>query len=584
MKTSLWIMTALGAAVLTACGGGGDDSPSTTAPPVVVTPPTPVLTLSGVAATGAAIGNKAVEARCATGTGTATSNADGSYTISITSGALPCVLKVTPASGPALYTLATGTGSSATANISPVTQLVIASLTGAAPDTYFAAFDATAAAGVTSTKVSAAVAAVKATLFAAGLDLGSIDVLAGTLTPATGTTTGNAYDQALDALAVKLSAAGTTLADLTTTVAAASTTAAPTVTVATSGNASLPAELLLKPAASNCAALRSGVYRVVVPRSGGTLADQTSRISIDAATLAVIDDYGTAQARTASWTANGTCRYFADNNKTDLVVSPAGVIVARVYDSVANNYKPAIAFPEQSHTLAELEGSWNLLGMEYDSDTLAYIGNTVSATFSATGTLSNVSACQNNATWSIATCTTVASGLPSYAANADGGFDSIDAGDTAASGRTFAYRSGSGDLMLVNVDGDGSFDVRTKQRANELPAVGRVSTSWDIQFTNKWLGGPALSESTNTVSTVDSVASSFTRLAKTVGGTDEHVESVLVNSPRNGYNYRAAATVTGTDGTTVVSVSEWNNLAVRGMGFNALLRPGQKRFMFSVQQ
>ena len=354
--------------------------------------------------------------------------------------------------------------------------------------------------------------------------------------------------------------------------------------MATTGNASLPAELLLKPAASNCASLRSGVYRVVVPRSGGGLADQTSRISIDAATLAVTDDYGTAQASTASWTANGTCRYLADNNKTDLVVSPAGVIVARVFDVSANNYKPAIAFPEQSHTLAELEGSWNLLGMEYDGDTLAYIGNTVSATFSATGTLSNVSACQNNTTWSVATCTTIASGLPSMAANADGGFDSIDAGATVASGRIFAYRSGSGDLMMVNVDGDGSFDVRTKQRTIELPAIGRVNTSWDIQFTNKWLGGPALSESTNTVSTVDSVASSFTRLAKTVGGTDEHVETVLVNSPRNGYNYRAAATVTGTDGTTVVSVSEWNNLPVRGMGFNALLRPGQKRFMFSVQQ
>jgi len=74
------------------------------------------------------------------------------------------------------------------------------------------------------------------------------------------------------------------------------------------------------------------------------------------------------------------------------------------------------------------------------------------------------------------------------------------------------------------------------------------------------------------------------RLAKTVGGTDEHLETVLINNPRNGYNYRAAATVTGTDGTTVVNVSEWTNLGLRGMGLNALLRPGQKQFMFSVQQ
>jgi len=74
-----------------------------------------------VAATGAAIGGKTVEAKCSAGTGSATSNADGSYSISVTSGSLPCVLKVAPASGPALYSVATGSGSSAVANISPVT-------------------------------------------------------------------------------------------------------------------------------------------------------------------------------------------------------------------------------------------------------------------------------------------------------------------------------------------------------------------------------------------------------------------------------------------------------------------------------
>ena len=136
----------------------------------------------------------------------------------------------------------------------------------------------------------------------------------------------------------------------------------------------------------------------------------------------------------------------------------------------------------------------------------------------------------------------------------------------------------------MHVDADGSFEVRTKQRTNDLPAVGRLSTGWDFRFTNHWLATPTVSESTNTVTAVDSAASSYTRLAKTVGGTDEHLETVLVNSPRNGYNFRAAATVTGTDGSTVVNVAEWTNLALRGMGLNALLRPAQKQFMFSVQQ
>ena len=175
------------------------------------------------------------------------------------------VLKITPATGPALYSLATGTGSSATANISPVTQLVVASLTGGDPAAYFTGFDATAAAGVTDAGVTAAVTAVKTTLLAAGVDLGTIDVLAGTLTPVTGTTAGNAYDQALDALAAKLDTAGTTLETLTTTVAASSPAAPPTAPAATTGVASLPADLLLKPAASHCPALRSGAIAWCFP-------------------------------------------------------------------------------------------------------------------------------------------------------------------------------------------------------------------------------------------------------------------------------------------------------------------------------
>jgi hypothetical protein len=77
LKTSLWVSTVLGTALLGACGGGSSDQPAAG--------PTP-LALTGVAATGAAIAGQTVEAKCSTGTGTATSNADGSYTISVDGG------------------------------------------------------------------------------------------------------------------------------------------------------------------------------------------------------------------------------------------------------------------------------------------------------------------------------------------------------------------------------------------------------------------------------------------------------------------------------------------------------------------
>jgi len=580
MKHSLWIPTVLSTALLAACGGGGDDAAGTG-------PTTPAaLTLSGVAATGAAIGGKIVDAKCATGTGSATSNADGSYTISVTAGALPCVLKVTPASGTALYSLATGSGSTATANISPVTQLVMASLTGTDPGAYFTSFDSTAAAAVTNTQVSDAIAAVKATLLAAGVDLGSIDVLAGTLTPATATSTGNAYDQALDALAAKLASAGTTLAALTATVVSTSPAAPATVTEAAGGTASLPAELLLKPAASTCSALRSGTYRVLAPTPNAALADQYGTMTIDAATLAVVYDDGSP----ATWTAHATeaCRFTDETAKSDIVVSQAGVIVGRSYESISDTdsaFRPIIAFPEQAHTLADVTGTWNVIGVNPNDANTAYFGVAATATLDATGAITAVSACGNDGSWNVSVCET-ATGLQSTRVlNPAGGFDVVEKDPAGyVSGRGFVYRAGGGELMRIEVYDRGDFSVWTKQRSNALPAAGRVTTSWDLRISNLLLAAPALLESTNTIQTVDATAGSFVRLAKTVGGTDEHLETVLVNSPRDGYNFRAATTVTGTDGTTVVPVSEWTNLGLRGMGMNALTRPAQKQFMFSVQQ
>ena len=570
-------------ALLLACGGDGGSG----TPPPPVNPPA-TLSIVGTAATGAAIAGGTVTAKCAAGAATpAPTAADGSYSVSVTSGTLPCALQVTSADGAtALYSVATGSGTSATANITPLTQLVVASLAGADPAALFASFGSSNAAAVTSTTVASAQAAVVKTMASAGVDIGALgDLVTGPLTAATATASGNAYDAALDALQAKLAATidsdghAMTLATLTEAVAAASPAAPP---AAPSSKISLPPEMLLKPAAGTCSALRSGVYRVVEPMPGASLEEQAGTMTIDAVTLDVVFADGTPGTFTPH--ASEACHFTNDGGKSDMVVSPAGVLALRSFDTETGKYGAGIAFPEQAHTLAELAGTWNTLGMQYDSDNAVYVGATAKATFSATGVLSDASSCGGAGDWNVATCEVTASGLPSFQVDAGGGFDGIDAGDTAASSRTFAYRSGSGDLMMVNVDGDGSFEVRTQAKANDTPVIGRVSTTWDVRYTNQWLATPAVSGSTNTVQSVDATAGSFVRLARTVDGTDEHLETVLLNSPRAGYNFRAATTVLGTDGTTSVPVSEWTNLGLHGMGLNALLRPAQKQFMFSVQQ
>ena len=238
----LTLIQAALAASLVACGGG---SGTTTPASAVVS-----LDITGVAATGLAISGKTVEAKCAVGSGSATSSGTGSYTISIVDGVLPCVLRVTAADGSVLHSLASGTGKTATANVSPVTNLIVANLAGADPVGFYTAFNATTAATVTPAAITSANSAVVSTLKAGGIDLSSVgDLITAALVPATGTTAGNAYDKALDALKTTLAASGTSLSSLTQTVATGSATQA-NVGAATS-TVSLPASSLLLPSAKN---------------------------------------------------------------------------------------------------------------------------------------------------------------------------------------------------------------------------------------------------------------------------------------------------------------------------------------------
>jgi len=236
------------------CGGGGDGGAgggrATT------------LSVSGTAATGTAIANARVDAKCNGGNGSATTAADGNFTITLTAGTLPCALKVAASTGD-LYSIITGTGATATANITPVTHLIVANLIGKDPASYFTAFSGTEIAALTPTAVQGAQAKVVLALLANGIDASAMgDLISGKLVAASAGTSGNALDQLLDALSSKLASSGVTLAQLTTTVSQTAATATP------SGTASVPFELALQPAAATCPALRSGSYRLIVPTIG----------------------------------------------------------------------------------------------------------------------------------------------------------------------------------------------------------------------------------------------------------------------------------------------------------------------------
>ena len=300
-------LAAIQTALLSACGGGGDSA----TPATGGGDPTPAasLTLNGTAATGAAIAGGKIDVKCASGSGTTTTIADGTYTISISGATLPCVMHVT-ASNVDLYSLAEGgSGSSVRANITPLSQLVAAQVAGGDPANLFANFDASAQTLLTASNVAKAIAGVTAALSGA-IDLTGVDPLKDTLVAASAGTTGNTLDQKLDALKAALDAAGITLADVTSALVA-------------SPDSPAPLKTLLQPVAASCAGLRSGSYRALNPNESDP-AWANHVFTFDATTLTAKFFDGT----TATLADEGGCVYSTDAGVNKLYVSKSGAIVS----------------------------------------------------------------------------------------------------------------------------------------------------------------------------------------------------------------------------------------------------------------
>jgi hypothetical protein len=563
------------AALLAACGGGGSSSSNDPAAA------SGALRLSGTAATGSAIAGATVEARCASGSASGVTAADGTYTLSVSNGQLPCVARVTAPGGTVLHTVLAGSGTTAVGNLTPATQLIVARLAAADPAAYYAIFGAASAASATPATVAAAQTAVVETLKAAAVDFSAIpDLVGGTLKAKTANSAGDAYDGLLDQLQAALADSGTTLATLTgamVTETAVGRDGRPPE----SGVATLPTESLLRPAAANCSAFRSGRYTFIAPDSNSALSDQTGSITIDVRTLGV--NFG--DGNTGTLGVAGNCHYLDDNGKTHIYVTQAGILVWRYVDDTGVNFRLAIAVPEQHHTLAELAGTWNLLGLERNNANSAYTGVAGTLTLNASGQQTPVLWCQNDSTWGLrgSDCATPTGAAASLRVNAAGGFDFVDAGATVATARAYVFRAGNGELMLMKVDADGSLQLRTRQRSNPLPTVGTVTTSWNVYVGNQGLANPSFDASSNTISSVDAASGSFVRAQTTVGSNNTHPETLFVNNPRDGYSWRQPGATTTTSG-AAVTVSELNSLTLRGMGFTPFVLPGSKWFGVSVVQ
>jgi len=552
--------------VLASCGGGGGNGDGDSGGPPPPPPPSANMVVTGTVASGAALAAAVVDAKCLGGAGSATSAADGTYTVTIADGRLPCVVRAT-AGALVLHSIASGAGSSsARANITPVTELVVAHLTGGAPAAYFAGFapisldtaagrfNASIVTGNLSTSIVGPVAsAVIASLQANGLDLTGVgDPLGGPLVAASGSTAGDAHDQALDRLDGALTASGVTLDVLTQAVALASPNA-PVESHTTV--ALLPPERLLAASASNCASFRSGRYRLIVNEAAASPAQVL--VDFNATTLALKDlDSGA----TASLIATGPCT-FQNPSGGEVAVSRSGVAIGRVTGPDLQLHA-FIAVPEQPHSVAELAGVWNYVSMER---TIA--GGPVhltagTAVFDLSGHLTAQDFCDD-----MKTCAAVpAAQLPAIliSLNGVGGFELAYVG-TSNTDRLFAYRAGGGELMLLQIAASGRIVYYTRKTPAVLPPVGRTQQGMNAFVSSLYTAPAAMSLSGSTITSTDPASGSYVRSAIqnfTTGAT--RPETFVINSPREGYVRRVAGPALHTDG-TASNVVEFVSLSMRGM-------------------
>lgn len=579
---STFTLAAWAALALSACGGGSSGSS---------TPETTSLAITGTAATGAAIAAGTVQVKCASGTGTATTLADGTYSATVPNGSLPCAVRVTSGTTVlhSVVTQPSASGAPLVANITPLTELLVANVAGGDPSALFDTFDATAQARVTPTAVTSAISTTLLSLQGT-VDLTGVDPLSGTLVAANGSTAGNAQDALLDQLRDALQSSGATLATLRTAVA----TATPTTAAAAP-----PALAQVATAATTCAALRSGTYRVINPHeTTHDVGYATYRLSLDAATLTLTDIEPSHQPAapfqpdraTLTPVAGAPCSFTlpGDFGTQTALVAPGGVIVVRSPSSTAVGapVRTSLLVPEGSYALSQLAGDWNYIAYTrdgalqpapYNADQQAYTG-ALTASFgkvglSASGGFSALTEC----------VATACSDLPSselpapLTASALGGFDS---GAT----RVFAFKTSGGAMALfMLLPKEQGLVVLIRQSTVPLPDVGAATTFWDYTVGSgsfSWAplasGATDLTVSTVTVIATDAAAQTLTRRRT----ADQRVDTFTVNSPYPGMRYRAAAAATGSQAALAATVTM--SLASGGLAFAANATTANNFFGLSV--
>jgi hypothetical protein len=525
--------------------------------PTQTAPVSAPLTISGIAATGAAMASATVTAKCAVGNGSALSNSEGAYSIKIDGGLLPCVVQAKSADGLTEFHAAAEASALnfITANVTPLTELVVSRLHGNTGANLFANFEANKA-KIDNINLAIATEKIKAIL-APLVNLQNIDPHKAVLVAASASTNGNAHDKILDALRDALATAKIPLPDLLTSIVGKTDAAALAAVQKLITAVVVPPVI---PPVTGCPSLKSGTYRVIEPAGR----EQYFEVSVDATNLTVRSSLGIEP-----FTANG-CLLTGSLTGAKLAMGPQGVGVMRTGAGSI-----AAVIPKQDLTTADLAGTWSYVGRSKRSaNAQTYMSVWGTMDFNSTGTVTSGQFCASPG------CTPIdTTRISVFSKNSAGYFNE-------STGRFFPFRATNGSMGMLSIDAAGGDTglvlMYVKGASIDLPAVDQLQKSYDLSLSASGFVGSNFSLSEFTVSTSYVPGSTYKRNRS----SDCREESYSINRPftnllmQNANVYNSCATKPYTFEFTDNTIAT----SVKGFGMSVSVSVMAGTMIFSVEK
>ncbi len=581
-QIGIWLTSLSGvglAMLLTACGGSGSSSADAAK----------TLSITGTTSTGAALAGATLDARCANGTtGSATSAQDGTYTVQISGGTLPCMLRATgtDVNGDPITLHSIADVGTTTTNVTPLTQWILTAATsasGTTPNDAFATFaSSTTQSSLSKDKLTDAkqvvanAAAAVATAGGQGVNLTTIDPLSDSFK------VGSDNDKIIDALVAALKTNATSakisevIASLSNSISTAVKNNPSNVSAAISEASSKAASVVSKPfAIANCPAAQNVRYRIVGVGGGTALTEVsnfgTSSSNLLSGTMVAKWEGDTAsETDTVTFDATNPCKFTVQPPGSSLITAafaPSGIFVAQDAGGASSNAGIGIGFPEQTIALSELAGTWNAL--EFSKEGSGWGNFQIVFTLDGVGNFSNVQECSGFTASN--TCTSAVNPPKTLVANPKGGFD-VTTGSTS-SDRVFAFRSASGTLMLAVARSNGGLIIATPQTTltshpKDFTSVGYFVTA----SANSGSSSLYTQFHSYTMQITESASdnASQTWLRSLYDGTTDNLSQVdYLNVPRQGLRSRPSVTYTRTGTNSSTTTHATISLPVKGAGFVA---------------